>query len=301
MAEEDAQTQTDGAGAEAAVQDPPMSDAELVGALSDDAASGSEGQSGDAQGSDAATGDAATQEPMIDIGGEKVPLKDVQAWRDSHGRVTQEFQNVAKMRKDLSPFLNVWNGLKSDKALASAVLGVMEKGKDPRTLKAISAILSGRDPAEALRPPADPVQAKIQTLEERLSAYEQKESQREADAALSSEFSALREGNEELKRMSAPEWAQAQQAIRAFLLEKGREGKWNIPVEIAYDHLSKRNAVAFALQAGQESAAAKAARDRKAPAPKVKAGAASGSGKAKSVADMTDTERYEWLTNRLKG
>src|SRR3990167_7670789 len=82
-------------------------------------------------------------EPVIDLNGEKVPLKDVLAWKESHGKVTQEFQSAAKMRADLEPLVQFKNAMRSNRELGQAVAALADKAGDPATLKKVMAVLNG--------------------------------------------------------------------------------------------------------------------------------------------------------------
>lgn len=258
-----------------------------------------EGQTQEAApGSDGTVAPAA--EPTVDLGnGVKATVKDVLAWQASHGKVTQEFQTAAKMRKDLEPLMTLRDSLRANKPLAEAVVRLMDRKHDTAMLQRIAAVLSGQpDPvANGQQQSQDPRDAKLASYEQRLASFEADVAQQKADAAVVKEFDELKESNPELGTLSKPEWAAACSKIAGYIRDRGAQG-YNVPIADAYAAITKANAAAFAFQKGQEDALAKAARDRKAPAPKVKAGV-SGKAPPPKVSDMGEQEQEAFLRSRL--
>ena len=279
-----------------------MTDDQLAAAFTDEG-SGQQGAGAEGQPEGADSAKAGTQQPdpMIDLGGDvgKIPLKDVMAWREAHGKVTQEFQTVAKMRKELEPLMGVRTTLQRNRPLADAVVTLMERaGQNPAVLQRVNAILSGQ-PDPATTPPANPVEAKMLSMEQTIQQLQAKLDNQDADRQINSEFDELRDGNPELKALPPKEWTAIRAKIVDFMHAKGEEG-FVIPANIAYSHLSKTGAVAFAKQQGQEEATLKAARDRKAPAPKAKGGT-SGGAAGSAFAGKTEAEKDAELFRRLGG
>ena len=242
-----------------------------------------------------------TVEPTVMLDGKSVPAKDVMAWRESHQKVTQELQNVARMQKELAPLQQVVDFSRRNPQFREAFQAVADNASNPAVLAKILAA-TGRASAGAPAPGGQgPASGVPPEFLGRLEQLENEIRSQKSEAQLGSAMERLRNTTPALKDLPPANWNMAQKAIHDFLSSyagndwllkfAGENVDWDRILKTAYYAASHENAVAFAYQKGQEEATAKAARNKAAPAPKPRGGSAGGAPPSNILESGTEEEQ----------
>jgi DNA repair exonuclease SbcCD ATPase subunit len=136
-----------------------------------------------------ATGDLPiTEDPEIDLGGEKVKRSQVLEWKKANllqSDYTKKTQELAQQRKELDQLVKFADYLKANPAKLQKVLAALEDKAEAAQVKqeAITTELEGLDPndpyAKALKQQLAAITAQLKPLQEKLTQLEQRDMQSE--------------------------------------------------------------------------------------------------------------------------